>query len=74
MTNLDLKEVGELRNLVLIDDPPPAADKSSTEPPTFQGSVTLGTYATSKFSDHTVPLATMNIILRRAFKCPAPIH
>jgi hypothetical protein len=74
MTNLDVKQVGQLRNLVLIDDPPPAADKSPTEPPTFQGSATVGTYPTSKSGDRAVALTTANIILRPALACPAPIE
>lgn len=72
MTNLDVKELGELQNLVLIDDPPPDAEKSPSEPPTFQGSATVGTYKMSKTGDETVALTAANIVLRPASACPPP--
>jgi len=72
MTNLNDRQLGELRNLVLIDAPPPEAGKSVTQPPAFQGSISVGTYAAPQAGERTLPLTAANLVLRPAQACPAP--
>jgi len=71
MTNLNDKQFGELRNLVLIDAPPPEAGKSATEPPSFQASITVGSYASPQTGDRSLPVSAANLMLRPARACPA---
>jgi len=73
MTNLDDQQFPELQNLVLIDAPPTTAEKATMEPPTLQGTITVGTYAAPQAAERMLPLSAMNLVLRPAQACPAPV-
>jgi hypothetical protein len=73
--NLNAAQLGELRDLFLIETPDFAREKSPTEPPMFSGAITLGSYRNSgnpEANDQTVSLAESNIVLRPATECPKP--
>jgi len=73
MTNLDDQQFRELQNIVLIDAPPTTAEKPAMEPPTFQGTITVGTYAAPQAAERMLPLTAANLVLRPAQACPAPV-
>jgi hypothetical protein len=74
MTNLNYKQVGELKDLILIDDPMPDRYPSPSEPPMFVGSITVGSYdTTASAGDRVIPLKVGSIVLRDARQCAAPI-
>jgi hypothetical protein len=75
MANLGYKQVGELKDLFLIDDPDFDHHPSPSEPPMFKGSITIGSYDPSSWAkERIVPLKVGNIVLRDATQCAAPLN
>jgi hypothetical protein len=75
MLNLNSSQLGELKDLFLIETPDFARAKSPTEPPMFQGSITIGNYkkpGDPEVEDRTVRLDQSNIVLKSASECPKP--
>jgi hypothetical protein len=73
MANLAFKQMDELKDLFLIDDPDFDHRPSPSEPPMFRGSITIGSYDPSLWAkERVVPLKVGSIILRDATQCPAP--
>jgi hypothetical protein len=73
MANLSFKQMDELKDLFLIDDPDFDHRPSPSEPPMFRGSITIGSYDPSSWAkERVVPLKVGSIVLRDATLCPAP--
>jgi hypothetical protein len=73
MTSLNYQQVEEFKDLFLIDDSTANRRPAPSEPPMFEGSITVGSYDAPRAEERVVPLKVSNIVLRDAAQCAAPI-
>jgi len=70
VANLNSKQLPELDNLFLIDDPDPEYRPTPTTPPMFEGTVSIGTYGKPEAGEHDITLGAVNFVMTPANGCP----